>query len=196
MEHIAKNCEDTCINNELLFLNQLFRDECDHIGEKTCVEYLKSRIPHEKRKLDLSIFNFDEPTNDQSYENKIQPLIDQNFENLFENKLMCLNESIRDALVSYSPLKEIIDPSFKVIYEDELKFLGNHTVDTPIMLCDNDEFLKSRSGKKNKRRVRKVNKLERIRVKMTKRLTSPICPLKRTHWNYEKQTRGNRPRKI
>jgi len=29
-----------------------------------------------------------------------------------------------------------------------------------------------------------------------KRLTSPICPLKRTHWNDGKRARGNRPRKI
>ena len=77
-----------------------------------------------------------------------------------------MDESIRDALVSYTPRKEIVDPSFEVMSEDELKFLGNHIVDTPIVLCDNDEFLESRSGKS--RRLRKMlNKLERMRTKKT-----------------------------
>jgi len=53
-------------------------------------------------------------------------------------------------------------------------------VDTPIMQCDNDKFVRRKSEKK--RRLRKVkNKLERMRTKITKRLTSPISPLKRTH---------------
>jgi len=57
----------------------------------------------EKRKLDLSIFTFDESSNDHSFENMIQePLIDQNFEELFENELICLDESTRDALVHYT----------------------------------------------------------------------------------------------
>jgi len=33
-------------------------------------------------------------------------------------------------------------------------------------------------------------------VNMTKRLTSPIYPLKRTHWNDGKRGIGNRPRNI
>jgi len=41
-----------------------------------------------------------------------------------------------------------------------------------------------------------MNKLERMKLKMTKILTSPICSVKRTHWNDEKRARGNRPRKI
>jgi len=53
----------------LYFFNELFKDECDHSGQKTRVEDFKSRVPFEKRKLDLSIFVFDEPTNDQSHEN-------------------------------------------------------------------------------------------------------------------------------
>jgi len=60
--------------------DELFKDECDHSGAKTCVEDFKFRVPFEKRKLDLSIFTFDEPTNDQSSENKIQEsLIFQSF---------------------------------------------------------------------------------------------------------------------
>jgi len=107
----------------------------DYSGDKTYVENLEFRVPFEKRKLDLSIFTFDESTNDQALKNMIQePLIDQSFENLFEDKLIYLNASIRDALVGYTP-KEIIDPNFEVMYEDELKFLSNHIVDTPIDLC-------------------------------------------------------------
>jgi len=48
---------------------KLFKDECDHNGEKTHIGNFKSRVPFEKRKLYLSIFTFDESTNDQSHEN-------------------------------------------------------------------------------------------------------------------------------
>ena len=126
-----------------------------------------------------------------------EPQIDQNFEKLFENKLICLDESTRDALVHYTPPKKIVDLSVEMIFKDKLKFSGNHNVDTLIMLCDNDEFVRRMCEKKSMRRWRKVlNKLERMRVKMTKRLTSPISPLKRIHWNIGKRSRGNRPRKI
>ena len=52
-----------------MFLEELFKDECDHNSEKTCVKELKSRVPFERRKLDLSIFTIDEPSNNQSFEN-------------------------------------------------------------------------------------------------------------------------------
>jgi len=80
--------------------------------------------------------------------------------------------------VSYTSPKEIIDPSFEAMFEDELNFLGNHIVDTPIMQCGNDKFVRRKSGKKSRRKLRKVkNKLERMRSKITKRLTSPISSL-------------------
>jgi len=88
----------------------------------------------------------------------------------------------RYAFVSYTGPKEIIDLSFEVTFEDELKFLSNHIEDTPIMQRGNDKFVRRKSGKKSRRRLRKMkNKLERIRTKITKRLTSPISPLKRAH---------------
>ena len=81
MNFIEDSCDDACIDNEPLFLDDLFKDECDHINEKTCIENIKSRVLFEKRKLDLNIFIFNEPTNDQSCEDISQePLIDQNFE--------------------------------------------------------------------------------------------------------------------
>jgi len=74
-------------------------------------------------------------------------------------------------LVNYIPLKKIIDLSFEVMFEDEFKFISNHIVDTLIMLCDNDEFMRKRYGKKRRRRWRKVmNKLERMKFKMTKKI--------------------------
>ena len=87
MEH---NCKNACVDDEPLFLDELFKDERDHSSERTCVEDLKFRVSFEK-KLDLSIFTFDEPTNDQAFQNMIQEaLIDQIFENLFEDKPICL----------------------------------------------------------------------------------------------------------
>ena len=91
-----------------------------------------------------------------------------------------MDESVRDVFVSYTPLKKIIDPSFEVMYEDELKFLSNHIMHTLNVLCDIDEFVSSRSGRRvGEKKVK--NKLERMNTKLTKRLTSSICPLKRTH---------------
>ena len=75
-----------------------------------------------------------------------------------------MNDSIRDALVSYIPPKDIVYLSFEEMYEDELIFLSIHVA--PIILRNNeDEFVKS-GGEKTKRRKRKVmNKLERIELK-------------------------------
>jgi len=109
MEHIKQNCEDICRDDEPLFLNKCFKDECDHNREETRAENLKSRVPFEK-KFDLSISTFDEPINDQAFYNTLQgPRIDQSIEIFFEDELMSLDGSNRDVLVSYTPLKEIID---------------------------------------------------------------------------------------
>jgi len=48
-----------------------------------------------KKGSDLRIFTFNEPTNDQIFENIIQEAqIDKSFENCFEEELICLDESI------------------------------------------------------------------------------------------------------
>jgi len=72
LKHVDHNFEDECVDNEPIFLKELFKGECDHSFEKTCVEELKSRVPFEKRKLDLSNFTFDEPSNNQSFENWVE----------------------------------------------------------------------------------------------------------------------------
>ena len=52
-------------------LSLCFLKNCLKI-EKACIEELKSKVPFEKRKFDLSIFTFDEPFNNQSFENWIE----------------------------------------------------------------------------------------------------------------------------
>jgi len=104
---------------------------------------------------------------------------------------------MRDTLVSYTPSKKIVDLSVEMMFENKLKFIGINVVNAPFEMCDDDQFVKSRSRKKSRRRLRKVkNKLGRMIAKMTKKLTSPISLLKRTHWNDGKRARGNKFRKI
>ena len=82
-----------------------------------------------------------------------------------------MDDSIRDALISYIPPKDLVNSSFEEMYEDERIFLGIHVA--PIILCDNkDEFVKSDEEKKRRRKRKVMNKLERMRAKMTKRLAS------------------------
>ena len=129
-----------------------------------------SKVFFGRRKLDLNIFTFNEPTNDQSVENITQePQIDKSFKNLFEDELNHLDESIRDALPSYIPPKDMVNPSFEEMYEKELKILGIHIIYMPITMYNEDEFVKSDGGKKSRRKMRKViNKLERMYKKLTK----------------------------
>ena len=76
-----------------------------------------------------------------------------------------MDESIGDALVSYTPLKEIVNSIFEEIYEDELKISGIHVVYAPkVFFDDDDEFMKSGREKKSRRKLRKLrNKLERMK---------------------------------
>jgi len=56
-------------------------------------------------------------------------------------------------------------------------------IDIHVEICNDDQFVRSKN-EKIIRRLRKIkDKLERLRDKMTKRLTSLISSLKRTHWN-------------
>jgi len=48
-EKVESCCEDVCIVDESLFLDALFKDQCDHSGEKTRVEDFKSRVPFKKK---------------------------------------------------------------------------------------------------------------------------------------------------
>jgi len=48
LKHVDHNVEDTCVNDEPIFLDELFKDEC---FEKTCVKGLKSKFFREKRNL-------------------------------------------------------------------------------------------------------------------------------------------------
>ena len=78
-----------------------------------------------------------------------------------------MDDSIRDALVSYIPPKDIVYSSFEKMYEDELIFLGIHVA--PIILCNNEEKIVKSGGEKKRSIKRKVmNKLERMRAKIMK----------------------------
>jgi len=128
----------------------------------------------------LNIFTFEEPINDKSYKNIIQgPPIDLIFENLFEEELMCLDRPTRDILVNYTPPEENVDLSFEEMYGTELEFIGINSEEVPTEKCDGDQFLNNECRHMRKKSLRKV-RLGRKRAKMTKRLTSPLCPIKRT----------------
>ena len=80
-----------------------------------------------------------------------EPQIDQSFEDFFEDELNFLDDSIKDALVSYIPPKDIVNSSFEEMYEDELIFLGIY-VALKILFDNEDEFIKSDGEKKRRRR--------------------------------------------
>ena len=176
----------------------MFKDECDHIGEKTCLKDVTSRVPFERKKLDLSIFIFNEPINGKLFENIAQePQIDKSFKNLFENEFNRWAESIRETLVSYIPAKDMVNSSLEEMYKEKLKILGIHIIYVPTTMYNQDEFLKRGGGKKSRMKLRKeMNKLERMNIKLTKRLTSPISPLKMIHWSNGKRARGKKLRKL
>jgi len=107
---IENNCEEESegLENALPFLNELLKDEFDYINEKTYVEVPDFWVPF-KKKFDLSVFNLNEPINDISHKNIIQESsINLTFENLFKEKLMCLEEPIKDILVNYTPPRKIL----------------------------------------------------------------------------------------
>ena len=97
-------------------------------------------------------------------------------------------------MVNYTPPRENVDLSFEEMYGTELEFLGFHSEKVPTKKCDGDQFFNEcrNMRKKNLKKVR----LGRKRAKMTKKLASPLCPIKRTHWNDGKRARGMRPKKI
>ena len=124
---VENNCDEESegIENASLFLDELFKRECDYLNDKACVRDPNFKVPFKKRKFDLNFFNFNEPINDISHENIIQePPIDLSFGNLFEEELICLDEPTRNILVNYTPPGENVDLSFEEMYGTELEFLG------------------------------------------------------------------------
>jgi hypothetical protein len=104
----------------------------------------KARVPFARRKLDLSIYAFDEPDDD-------------------------------DIIVEVSDV--LIEAA-----DDEN--------------TDGNEFARKPDYSKHRPRLRKVkSKEERSRLNQTKRLSSSISPLKRTHWNSGKRSRWRYRRK-
>ena len=129
----------------------------------------------------MSVFNFNEPINDISHENIIQePSIDLIFENLFEEELMCLMNRLGIFLLINTPPVESVDLSFEEMYGTELEFLGIHSKKVPTEQCDGNQFLNNGCRHMRKKSLKKV-RLGRKRAKITKRLASPLCLIKRTH---------------
>ena len=50
-KHTKQNYENVSMNDEPMFFDELFKDECDHSSERTYVEDLKFRVFFEKRNL-------------------------------------------------------------------------------------------------------------------------------------------------
>ena len=44
LRHVDYNVKDVCADDEHMFLDEFFKDECDHNFEKTYVEELNSRV--------------------------------------------------------------------------------------------------------------------------------------------------------
>jgi len=80
LEHFDHTHEDACVEDESFFLDEFFEDDFDHDSEKIFIEELKfsfnnakknvsiSRAPYGKRPIDSSIFTFEDPPTDQSFE--------------------------------------------------------------------------------------------------------------------------------
>ena len=68
------------------------------------------------------------------------------------------------------------------MYGPEIEFLGIQSKKVLTERCNGDQFLNNECRHIRKKSLRKV-RLGRKRAKMTKRLASPLCPIKRIHWN-------------
>jgi len=77
--------------------------------------------------------------------------IDKIFKHPFENELNCLDESIRDALVSYIPPKDMINSSLEEMYKETLKVSSIHIGYAPTTMYNEDEFVKSGEGRKSRK---------------------------------------------
>jgi hypothetical protein len=148
--------------------DQMDKDECDGCGlsarleiSKGVIEYEKIvRTPFERKPLDLSLFTFEEPIIDKSFDDNVNV---NTFEDIIEEEKVCFEE-----------WNEI---NCENLFED-----------------DEEKFVRRRRKLKRRRLRRRKTKMERGLSKMTRRLISTKSPLKRTHWNDGKRSRGrNRP---
>ena len=60
-EQIESLCEDVCIVDEPLFIDELFKDECDHSNEKIHVDDFNYRVPFEKNLILVSSLSMSLP---------------------------------------------------------------------------------------------------------------------------------------
>jgi hypothetical protein len=99
----------------------------------------KASVPFARKRLDLSIYTFDDPDDDDIIEEASNDLI------------------------------EVVDEDY----------------------TDGEDSVKNSNHTKHRPKLKKVkSKEERSHLKLTKKLSSSINPLKHTHWNSGKRSRG------
>ena len=187
-----------CFDDEPMFLDKLFENEFNHIHAKIIVKeskilsnsiarvVSKHKVPFGKRSLDLSILTFEDPPIDQSFDVHEN---DQSLE-LFKDKFLCFDESIRDASVIHKPPMGMVDLWFEVNCEDKFKFCGDHVEDTSIELFEDEILRIKRRDKHKKKLMRTKSKMERMKAKLTKKLSSVKSPLERTQGESGEHSRG------
>ena len=174
---VENNCEEERDDSEdeLLFLNELFQNECNHLD----VEDPNVRVPFQKGKLDLDIFTFKEPTKSVIHKDIInEPPIDILFEDLFKDELMYLDEPTQDILINGTYPGKSVDLSFEEIYEAELEFLGIQNKEvSKEQSGDGGKFFKEHCGDMRMNHLKQL-KLETPKAQRTIQLVSQLSPLK------------------
>ena len=85
-------------------------------------------------------------------------------------------------MLNYTPSGKNVDLSYEELCGTEIEFLGIHSEEGPTEKCDDNQFLNNGCRHMRKKSLKKVRR-ERKRAKIIKRFASPLCPIKRTHWN-------------
>jgi hypothetical protein len=91
--------------------------------------------------------------------------------------------------------KRKLDLSIYTFEEPEVEYIGIEARDmlTAADRCDDkagEEFVNPKSGKRRPKLRRVKSKEERSHSKQTRKLSSSKSPLKQTHWNSGKRSRG------
>jgi hypothetical protein len=98
LENAENNCDDACMNSKALLNEIICEDDLNIFCEKKFVEEHEfslehvekiARTPFGRKPIDLSVFTFDEPTNNHSFEDNVS---NQDFEKIFEDKQLFCDE--------------------------------------------------------------------------------------------------------
>jgi hypothetical protein len=161
-KNTQESVNEHSFNDEPMFLNKLFEGEFDDNHERIFVEEPKVAAKNVEKIVSIPKTPFGRKPLDLSIFT-------------FED----------------TTLMESVELSFKESCDDELKLLSDQLRGTTIDL-NHEKILRNERRKNNRRRrMRKTkSKKERMNAKLTKRLSSLNSPLKRTHWESGKRSRG------